>query len=97
MYRDMLKKLREREERMQDGSQLIFLMQEADLCYLVENIWGGQSALSACADTFELTAVRWDPDQHWSPWNCLVLTEDEAKSHLNLGNPIEVNMWSWKG
>lgn len=78
---------------MQDDSQLVFLMQEADLCHLVENIWGGQSALSACVDTFELTTVRWDPRQQWSPWNCVVVTEDEAKSHVNLGDVTEVNGW----
>jgi len=29
-------------------------LQEPDLCYLVENIWGGQSALSAVQELFEL-------------------------------------------
>lgn len=65
-------------------------MQEPDLCYLVENIWGGQSALSAVQELFELVLVRWDRQEQWSPWNCILLTKDEAKAHCRLDNVQEV-------
>ena len=83
-YRVMLKNLRHTEEGQRDQSHIIFLMQEADLRYLVENIWGGQSALSANKDLYELRMVRWHPKLPWAPWNCVLLTQDEAASHSKL-------------
>lgn len=80
----MLKTLRQEEETRKDQSHIIFLMQEADLRYLVENIWGGQSALSACKDLYELRMVRWLPTKPWSPWNSLLVTRDEAAGHAKL-------------
>ena len=67
-----------------------FLLQEPDLRYLVENIWAGQSAMSAEKDLFELIIVRWDIRQHWSPWNCILLTKDEAMAHVKLEDPEQV-------
>lgn len=86
MYRMMLKTLRKSEEAKHDQSHIIFLMQEADLCYLVENIWGSQSALSACTDLYELRMVRWQCKEPWSPWNTLLVTRDEAAAHEKLEN-----------
>jgi hypothetical protein len=83
-YRVMLKNLRREEEARRDQSYIIFLLQEADLRYLVESIWGGQSALSACKDLYELRMVRWNPRLPWAPWNCVLLTQDEAASHTKL-------------
>ena len=40
--------------------------------------------LSAVRDVFELTLARWEKKEHWSPWNCLLLTKDEAKAHSKL-------------
>lgn len=56
----------------------------------MENIWGGQSALSAVQELFELVLVRWDRREQWSPWNCILLTKDEAKAHCRLDNVQEV-------
>ncbi|KAK7101379.1 IQ motif and ubiquitin-like domain-containing protein [Littorina saxatilis] len=83
-YRRMLKALRRSEESYNDNSQIAFLMQESDLHYLVENIWSGQSVLSAWQDLYDLVLVRWDQHAQWSPWNCILLTQDEAKSHQHL-------------
>ena len=91
MYRVMMKMIRRSEEAQNDNSQIIFLMQEEDIRYLVENIWGGQSALSACTEMFELQMVRWEPRKHWSPWNCLLVTREEAESHSKLDNVLEVS------
>ena len=84
MFRVMLKTLRHAEERYQYDSHIIFLMQEADLRYLVENIWGAQSVLSACKDLYELRMVRWEVTKPWSPWNTFLVTQDEAASHVKL-------------
>ena len=84
LYRAMLRNIRKSEERFQDKSHIVFLLQEPDLRYLVENIWGGQSSLSAVRDVFELTLSRWEKKEHWLPWNCILLTKDEAKAHSKL-------------
>ena len=94
----MLRNLRQSEERLKDGSHIIFLLQEPDLRYLVENIWGGQSVLSAVRDVFELTLARWDKREQWAPWNCVLMTKDEAKAHAKLTDIEEVpfnRVYSW--
>ncbi|XP_041350379.1 IQ and ubiquitin-like domain-containing protein isoform X2 [Gigantopelta aegis] len=83
-YRYMLKMLRLSEEAYGDQSQIAFLLQESDLRYLVENIWSSQSTLSAWDDIFDLVLVRWDSNEEWSPWNCILLTRDEASAHDKL-------------
>ena len=65
--------------------------QEHDLRYLVDKVWGGQSILSAWDDLFDLTLVRWDKNEEWSPWNCILLTKDEAATHEKLVNLEEVS------
>lgn len=65
-------------------------MQLQDLQYLTENIWSSQSALSACKDLGDLALVRWDKSMQWSPWNCILLTRDEATAHLKLASIEEV-------
>ena len=83
--------LRKSEENFKDNSQIVFLVQEPDLRYLVENIWGGQSALSANRELFELTLARWDKRQQWAPWNCILITKEEAKAHYKLDRVNEVH------
>lgn len=83
-YRHMLKALRRSEEAYGDGSKIAFLLQEQDLRYLVEKIWSSQSVLSAWEDLYDLLLVRWDKHQEWSPWNCILLTKDEASAHEKL-------------
>ena len=70
---------------------LVFL-QEADLRYLVENIWATQSSLSAWTDLYDLVLVRWDKDEEWSPWNCILLTKDEAQAHSRIDNLEAVSL-----
>ncbi|PVD24356.1 hypothetical protein C0Q70_14837, partial [Pomacea canaliculata] len=83
-YRRMLRTLRRSEDAYQDGSHIAFLLQENDLRYLVENIWNGQSILSAWSDLHDMVLIRWDSHTQWSPWNCILLTEDEATAHGKL-------------
>ncbi|XP_031550053.1 IQ and ubiquitin-like domain-containing protein [Actinia tenebrosa] len=88
-YKNMLRGLRRVEEDFEDGSQIAYLIQEPDLRYLVENIWNSQSALSAHDDLFDLVLVRWNKHEEWSPWNCILLTKEEAKAHSKLDNVTE--------
>ncbi|XP_071082848.1 IQ motif and ubiquitin-like domain-containing protein isoform X1 [Haliotis cracherodii] len=83
-FRFMLKSLRKAEEGYGDRSQIAFLLQENDLQYLVENIWNSQSILSAWEDLYDLILVRWDKHDEWSPWNCVLLTKEEASAHDRL-------------
>ncbi|XP_025968845.2 IQ motif and ubiquitin-like domain-containing protein isoform X3 [Dromaius novaehollandiae] len=83
-YRLILKNLRESEADYQDDAKIVYLVQQQDLQYMVENIWGCQSALSASDDLYDLVMVRWDKHREWSPWNTILLTKDEADAHLKL-------------
>ena len=59
---------------------------------MIENIWAGQSAVSGEKDLFELILVRWNITEHWSPWNCILLTTDEARAHVKLDDPEKVDI-----
>ena len=88
-YRSLLQSIRSTEESFSDNSRVIFLLTEADLRYLAENIWGAQSVLSQWEDTYDLTLVRWNRKHEWSPWNCVLLTNEEARAHSKLVKPEE--------
>ncbi|XP_054029756.1 IQ and ubiquitin-like domain-containing protein [Dryobates pubescens] len=86
-YKLLLENLRKSEADYQDDAKIVFSIQHQDLQYMIETIWGCQSALSACSDLYDLVMVRWDKQYEWSPWNTILLTEDEADAHLKLCNP----------
>ncbi|XP_040584455.1 IQ and ubiquitin-like domain-containing protein [Mesocricetus auratus] len=83
-YKCLLQRLYYSEVEYGDDSQIAFLMQLQDIKYLTENIWASQSILSAWDDLNDLVMVRWDKKMEWSPWNCILLTKDEAVAHLKL-------------
>ncbi|NWQ73904.1 IQUB protein, partial [Columbina picui] len=85
-YKLLLENLRKSEADYQDDAKIVFLVQHQDLQYMIENIWGCQSALSACSDLYDLVMVRWDKRHEWSPWNTILLTKDEADEHLKLSD-----------
>ncbi|NXW64428.1 IQUB protein, partial [Eurystomus gularis] len=85
-YRLILENLRKSESDYQDDAQIVFLVQLQDLHYMIETIWGCQSAVSAYSDLCDLVMVRWDKWHEWSPWNTILLTKDEADEHLKLCN-----------
>ena len=35
-------------------------------------------------------SIRWNKNQEWSPWNCILLTKEEAAAHEKLENVTEV-------
>ncbi|XP_072865416.1 IQ motif and ubiquitin-like domain-containing protein isoform X3 [Chlorocebus sabaeus] len=83
-YKCLLQQLYFTEANYEDDSKIAFLMQLQDIQYLTENIWASQSVLSAWDDLSDLVMVRWNKSLEWSPWNCILLTKDEAAAHLNL-------------
>ncbi|KAJ6654104.1 hypothetical protein lerEdw1_007468 [Lerista edwardsae] len=83
-YKRMLRNLRQSEVNYMDGAKIAFVLQLQDLQYMIENFWGSQSALSAWDDLYDMVMVRWDKHQEWSPWNTILLRNDEAESHLKL-------------
>ncbi|XP_033048129.1 IQ and ubiquitin-like domain-containing protein isoform X3 [Trachypithecus francoisi] len=83
-YKCLLQQLYFTEADYEDDSKIAFLMQLQDIQYLTENIWASQSVLSAWNDLSDLVMVRWNKSLEWSPWNCILLTKDEAAAHLNL-------------
>lgn len=87
--RNILQHLRRSEEDQNDGSKIAFIIQDADLRYLIEKIWNSQSALSGVDDLYDLVFVRWNKYEHWSPWNCLLLTKEEASAHIKLEGVAE--------
>ncbi|XP_051546398.1 IQ and ubiquitin-like domain-containing protein isoform X1 [Myxocyprinus asiaticus] len=86
LYKNILKRLRETEAECSPNAKITFLLQEQDLRYLVDVLWGAQSALSGWNDLHDLLLVRWEKYLDWSPWNCILLTKDEAAAHLRVEN-----------
>jgi len=68
-----------------------FDFQEKDIRYLVEKIWDRQSIMSAWNDLYDLVLVRWNCQEEWSPWNCILLTKDEAAAHEKIISLDEVD------
>lgn len=52
--------------------------------YLVEMVWASRSVLHGSGDLYDLVLVRWDRWREWSPWNCILLSKNEAKAHTEL-------------
>lgn len=89
-YRFMLRCIRRDERKRQAASSLVFIMQERDIHYLVERIWHAQSIISEYTELDLLRLVRWNMEEEWSPWNCILLTEEEAKLHIRIHDLNEV-------
>uniref|UniRef100_A0A5F9DFY8 IQ motif and ubiquitin domain containing n=1 Tax=Oryctolagus cuniculus TaxID=9986 RepID=A0A5F9DFY8_RABIT len=88
-YKCLLQRLYHSETEYEDDSKIAFLMQLQDIQYLTENIWASQSVLSDWDDLNDLVMVRWDKSLEWSPWNCILLTKDEAAAHLKLSSVVQ--------
>ncbi|XP_078139118.1 IQ motif and ubiquitin-like domain-containing protein [Centroberyx gerrardi] len=83
-YSGILSRLRADEQRVSGETGIPLLLQEQDVCHLVDVVWGCQSALSACSDLHDLVLVRWERRRDWSPWNCILLSKDETSAHLEV-------------
>jgi hypothetical protein len=54
---------------------------------MVDTIWSGRSALSEEDDVKVLVFCRWLQNCELSPWNCILLTKEEAEAHAKLSDP----------
>ncbi|KAF3426991.1 hypothetical protein E2986_08447 [Frieseomelitta varia] len=82
--------VRREEIKRRSPSAIAFMMQKQDMYHLVNNIWHGQSVVSENRDLFLLRIVRYDVNEEWSPWNCMLLTEEEADVHCRIKNLADV-------
>ena len=89
--RFLLARIQQDEQIYSPNSRMCFLLTDRDIQYMFETIWNSQSILSANNDIYQLHFVRWKKDEEWTPWNTVLLTLDEAESHLKLTNLELVN------
>ncbi|XP_063245106.1 IQ and ubiquitin-like domain-containing protein [Bacillus rossius redtenbacheri] len=82
-YRNIARAVRRDEQRQAAYCSVAFVMSDDDFYLLVDNIWQGHSAISSSGDLKLLRLCRWDTESLWSPWNCILLTADEAKAHCS--------------
>ncbi len=73
--------------------------QESDIAYVARHLWSCQSVLSGARpqdgagddgasgakDDF-LQLTKWRAQDDWSPWNCALMTRDEARLHERSGS-----------
>ncbi|KAF5907521.1 IQ and ubiquitin-like domain-containing protein isoform X1, partial [Clarias magur] len=85
-YKTILKRLCKDESEINPDAKIPYLLQEQDIRYLVDVVWFAQSAFSAWNNLHDLLMVRWDKYCEWSPWNCILLTKEEAAAHLKVRN-----------
>lgn len=63
------------------------MLSVSDVRYIVDTIWSGRSALSEEDEVKALVLCRWIKSAELTPWNCILLTEEEAEAHLKLADP----------
>ncbi|KAM7397307.1 hypothetical protein PAMP_020291 [Pampus punctatissimus] len=83
-FKNILRRLRADEQRLNEDAKIPFLLQVEDMRYLVEVVWASHSALHAGSDLYDLVFVRWDRHRDWSPWNCILLSREETSAHLEV-------------
>uniref|UniRef100_A0A3P9IF63 IQ motif and ubiquitin domain containing n=1 Tax=Oryzias latipes TaxID=8090 RepID=A0A3P9IF63_ORYLA len=84
VYKNILKRLKIDEQKLNKEAKIPWLLQEEDMWYLVEVVWASRSALNGKNDLHDLVFVRWDLQSDWSPWNCLLLSKEETSGHLEV-------------
>ncbi|OAF68549.1 IQ and ubiquitin-like domain-containing protein, partial [Intoshia linei] len=80
-YKLILIRLRKSEERHDNPSKIPLILKETDMKYIIEEIWRGQSILSGWCDIDDLTLCRWNMEESWSPWNMVLVTNEESIAH----------------
>ncbi|XP_035219035.1 IQ and ubiquitin-like domain-containing protein, partial [Stegodyphus dumicola] len=78
VYKKILKLLITEEEKKPTVSSLIYILQPSDIGHLVEKIWKNQSCLSGTANANDLEFIRYNINEDWAPWNCMLVTRQEA-------------------
>ncbi|KAF6200426.1 hypothetical protein GE061_006729 [Apolygus lucorum] len=88
-YKRLLTSLRNAEQEKCCRGALSFLLQPWGMYFLVNVLWDGKSVISGSSYLPGLKVTRWLPDEEWSMWNMILLTELEAHKHEMLANPVE--------
>eukprot|EP00039_Didymoeca_costata_P008103 m.108082 g.108082 ORF g.108082 m.108082 type:complete len:626 (+) comp13949_c0_seq7:239-2116(+) len=83
-HRRLLEAIQQTEIQQGYSSQIVFTMSVEDMSYLADVIWQGQSVISQESELFLLQFARWDRNREFSPWNCVLLTKEEAALHEEL-------------
>ena len=71
----MLRDLR----RSEADSDVVFILTEKDILFLVQEVWDSRSAISNSDEDLVLT--RWNQSAPWAPWNSFLITSDELDAH----------------
>ena len=90
----MLDRIKHDEESRNNTTSPIFQLQDSDIRYIVRSFWDSRSILSGLSNMYELRLIRWIHDEEWSPWNCVLLTHNEADIHGQLSNLFKVRISS---
>ncbi|XP_076279737.1 IQ motif and ubiquitin-like domain-containing protein isoform X2 [Lasioglossum baleicum] len=83
-YVFLLNCVRSEEKAKQSPSAIAFMMQKHDMYHLVNRIWHGHSVVSENSDLYSLKIIRYHVEKDWSPWNCILLTSEEAEIHCRI-------------
>lgn len=89
-YRYILRCIRDFERKKSSHSSVAFILQDVDIHLLITKVWHSHSAINECNDIYQLRLSRWFRDEDWAPWNCILLTKEEMKSHLEVHNLTDV-------
>ncbi|XP_068595023.1 IQ motif and ubiquitin-like domain-containing protein [Brachionichthys hirsutus] len=89
-YKNILKRLRAEELRLNAEAKVPFLLKAEDMKYLVEAVWASRSALNGSSDPDDLVFARWDSQRDWSPWNCILLSKEESLAHMTIDDVHQV-------
>lgn len=65
------------------------MLQPMGMYFLVNVLWDGRSIISGSSHLPGLRVTRWMPNEEWSMWNMILLTELEAHKHEKLVNPMD--------
>ncbi|XP_054878630.1 IQ and ubiquitin-like domain-containing protein isoform X2 [Poeciliopsis prolifica] len=84
VYQSILRRLRTDELRLNPETSIPFLLQVDDIRYLIEKVWASCSALNGSRDIYNLAFARWDIQEDWSPWNCILLSKEETSAHTQV-------------
>lgn len=85
-YKAIQKDLLSNEQKLGCSAEYVNLLQSSDFYYLVQTIWEGRSSLSEINDIKLLKFSRWNQDEIWSPWNCILLAGKEGELHQSILN-----------
>ncbi|XP_055850185.1 IQ and ubiquitin-like domain-containing protein [Episyrphus balteatus] len=84
VYKAILRSIQREERKHRSLASYAFILQEDDVRFIVDKIWHRHSFLSKENDINYLRLPRWIKSDDWSPWNCICLTETEARNHNTL-------------